>query len=355
MKPQSNLRAITRSSFLPISAIVLAAGIFIADTITDLEIAIPVFYTAVILLSVRFCNWRGVMLVGAGCMALTLLSDLLTPTTSASESGIINTIISLLAITATTYLAIKIQTVEGAVYEARAQLAHVARVTALGELTASLAHEVNQPLAATLINGNASLRWLSADPPNLEEAKQAVGRIVKDAGRAGEIIARVRALAKRSPPQKEWFNINQTLTDILTLTSSEINRNRITLRTDFAANLPSVLGDPVQLQQVILNLTLNAIEAINNLYDGPRELFVSSFKQGSAVVVTVRDTGVGLEHDKLDQLFQAFYTTKVDGMGMGLTISRSIIEAHGGQVSATPTKPRGAIFQFTLPIEERTL
>jgi C4-dicarboxylate-specific signal transduction histidine kinase len=351
MKPQSDLQAIAASSLLPVVTIALTAGIFIADTITDLEIAVPVFYTAVILISVRFCKKRGVILVGVGCMILTLVSDLLTPATRVSESGIINTTISLLAIAATTYLALKIETAERAVYEARAQLAHVARVTALGELTASIAHEVNQPLAATVINGNASLRWLSANPPNLDETRQAIERIVKDANRAGDIIARVRALAKRSPPQKVLFNINQTLSEIVTLTASEMQRNRIELHPDFQSDLPLILGDQVQLQQVILNLILNAIEALSKVHDGPRDLFVSSAKEGSlAVQVTVRDSGAGLELEKLDQLFNAFYTTKADGMGMGLTISRTIVDSHGGHILAMPNQPRGAIFQFTLPI-----
>ncbi len=354
MKSQSSLRALTASSILPVVAIALTAGIFIADTITNLEVAVPVFYTAVILISVRFCKNRGVMLVGAGCMALTLLSDFLTPTTRVSESGVINTVISLLAIAAVTYLALKIESAEGAVYEARAQLAHISRITALGELTASIAHEVNQPLAATVINGNASLRWLSADPPNLEEARQAVERIVKDGTRAGEIIAHVRALAKKNPLQKARFSINEILRETMMLTASEIQQNRIALQTDFRDDLPQVFGDRVQVQQVILNLLLNAIEAMNNKSHELRQLSVSSSNDGpAAVLVTIRDSGPGLKPERLVQLFNAFYTTKADGMGMGLTISRSIIESHGGRIWATSNEPRGAVFQFTLPVEEQ--
>jgi|SRR5580704_7023560 C4-dicarboxylate-specific signal transduction histidine kinase len=354
MKHQSNHGMMSASSLLPVAAIALTAAIFVFDTITDLEIAVPVFYTAVILISVRFCNRRGVVLVGAGCIFLTLLSDFLTPTTSVSESGIINTIISLLAIAATTYLAIKIESAESAVYEAREQLAHIARVTALGELTASIAHEVNQPLAAAVINGNASLRWLSGDPPNLEEAKQAIERIVKDGTRAGEIIARVRDLAKRTQPQKAWFNINGVVRDTVMLTASEIHQNRIALHTDFQDNLPEIFGDRVQVQQVVLNLLLNAVEAVNKTHDGPRELSISSSNEGMATVhVAIRDSGAGLTSVKLDQLFNAFYTTKAEGMGMGLTISRSIIESHGGRIWATPNEPRGAVFQFTLPLNKQ--
>jgi C4-dicarboxylate-specific signal transduction histidine kinase len=352
MKHQSNLGFLSKSSLLPVAAIALTAGVFVFDTITKMEIAVPVFYTAVILISVQFCNRRGVVLVGAGCIFLTLLSDFLTPTISASESGIINTAISLLAIAATTYLAAKIQTAEGAVYEAREQLAHIARVTALGELTASIAHEVNQPLAATVINGNASLRWLSANPPNLEEAKQAVERIVKDATRAGEIIVRVRSLAKRNPPQKAWFNINEVIRETVILTASEIHQNRIALHTDFDDNLPEIFGDRIQVQQVVLNLLLNAIEAVNKTSNGLRELSISSSKEEtSAALITIRDSGIGLKPEKIDQLFNAFYTTKDDGMGMGLTIGRSIIESHGGRIWATLNESRGATFRFTLPSE----
>jgi len=195
MQPQ-NLRAMTRASLLPVVAITLAAGIFVADTIADLEIAVPAFYTVVVLLAVRFCKKRGVILVGIGCCALTLLSDLLTAASGSTGIGFINTTISLLAIATTTYLAVKIESEKAAAYEARSQLAHVGRVTTLGELTASIAHEVNQPLAAAVINGNACMRWLAAEPPNLEEARQAAARLVKDANRASEIIAQVRALTK---------------------------------------------------------------------------------------------------------------------------------------------------------------
>ena len=167
----------------------LAAAIFVADTIADLEIAIPAFYTAVVLLSVRFCKPRGVILVGAGCIGLTLLSDLLTAASGETGAGVINTTISILAIAITTFLSFKIESEKAAAYEARSQLAHVGRVTTMGELTASIAHEITQPLAAVITNGNACVRWLAADPPNLDEARAAIGRLVKDANRASEIIA----------------------------------------------------------------------------------------------------------------------------------------------------------------------
>lgn len=350
MKPRI-LRAVTTASVLPVVTIMLAAAIFVADTITDLAIAFPAFYTAVVLLAVRFSRKRGVIFVGAGCCALTLLSDLLTANTGVSEAGIINTAISLLAITTTTYLAIKIEAEKAAAYETRSQLAHVVRVTTLGELTASIAHEVNQPLAAVVINGNACMRWLAAEPPNLDEARQAIARLVKDANRASDIIAQIRALTKSSPPQIDWLQINDIILATVTLIESEIFQNQVSLQTDLSGDVPLVQGDRVQLQQVILNLILNAIEAMNRAPAGSRELIISSAKNDSkGVLVSVQDSGAGLVPENLDRLFDAFYTTKPDGMGMGLAISRSIVEAHGGRIWAKPNSPRGAIFQFILPV-----
>jgi C4-dicarboxylate-specific signal transduction histidine kinase len=346
-----NLRAFTAPWLFPAATVALAAAIFIADTVADLEIAFPAFYTAVVLMSVRFCGRRGVALVGAGCIGLTLLSDLLTVASGSTGVGVVNTTISLLAIATTTYLSLKIESEKAAAYEARSQLAHVGRVTTLGELTASIAHEVNQPLAATVINGNACLRWLAGEPPNIDEARQAVTRLVKDANRASEIIAQVRALTKVSPPRKDWLVINDIILATVSLIDSEIVHNDVTLRTDLADDVPLVQGDRVQLQQVILNLVLNGIEAMNRSPQGPRVLTVSAARDESkGALVTVADTGAGLAPDNLDRIFSAFYTTKPEGMGMGLAISRSIVEAHGGRIWASPNSPRGAVFQFVLPI-----
>ena len=345
-----HLPSVKPNSLLPLAAIALTAAIFVADTITDLEIAVPVFYTAVILLSVRFCSRRGLVLVGLGCIALTVLSEFLTVESSASKAGIINTIISILAIIATTALVLKIESAERTVYDARAQLAHVARVTALGELTASIAHEVNQPIAATVINGNASLRWLSADPPNLDEARLAIERIVKDANRAAEIVGRVRKLAKRAPAQKVLCDINSIILEITTLTAAELRKHHIALETDLRAGLEPVFADPVQLQQVMLNLVLNAVEAMQDTAEESRSLYIGSAKDGSGgLLVTVRDSGAGLEPAAVARMFDAFYTTKSGGMGLGLTITRSIIEAHGGRIWAESSNSRGAVFRFTLP------
>ena len=335
---------IKASSILPMAAAVLATGIFVADTLTDLEVAVAVLYVAVVLMSVGFCRKRGVVLISFGCMTLTLLSYFLTPGGSPT-AGVINCGISLLAIGATTFLILKIKSVELTAQEARAQLAHVARVTTLGELTASIAHEVNQPLAANVINGNASLHFLAAQPPNLEEARQAIECIVKDANRASDVIARVRGLAKRTPPQKVLLNINETVNETILLATSEIQNNHVSLQMQFANDLPLIPGDYVQLQQVILNLILNAIEAMNGVAEVSRELLVrTAAGRSKTVFVAIHDTGLGLAPGKVDTLFDAFYTTKHDGLGMGLAISRTIIEAHGGRIWAEPNAPRGAIF-----------
>ena len=207
---------------LPVTTAALTAAIFAADTITDLEIAVPVFYTAIILLSVSFLKKSGIVFVGVGCIALTLLSDLLTVNTGVSEAGVINTALSLLAITSTTFLAVKIQSSKVAASEAQSQLAHVVRVTTLGELAASIAHEVNQPLAAAVINGNACLEWLAAHPPNFDEAKRAAALLVEDTHRASHILAQVRALTKGSNSEKGPVDINETILATVALIDGEI-------------------------------------------------------------------------------------------------------------------------------------
>jgi len=338
---------------LPAATVLLAAIIFIADTFTSLEVAVPAFYTAVVLLSVRFCNKRGVVYAAAGCVGLTVLSDLLTPG-SATEAGIINTLIGIAAIVTTTYLALQIETAMAAAYEARSQLAHVGRVTILGELTASIAHEVNQPLAAAVINGNACLRWLAADPPELGEARQAVESIVKDANRASEVIARLRALTARKPGETSKFVMNDVVDDTLALTGKEIESHRIFLQTRLGADLPPVSGDRIQLQQVLLNLILNAIDAIDATSAGARDLVLGTAPgESGSIVVSIADTGIGLPKEKPERLFEPFYTGKRGGMGMGLAISRSIVESHDGKIWAEANSPRGAIFRFSLPFASR--
>src|SRR6267142_2072672 len=245
---------------------------------------------------------------------------------------------------------------EAALQKAQAELAHVTRLTTLGELTASIAHEVNQPLAAIVTNSNTCLRWLASEPPNLDKTRQAIGRIIKDGNRASEVISRIRALVKNAPPRNDWVDVNEIIAEVIGLAQSEVERNRIFLKSHLSSDLPLVLGDRVQLQQVLLNLIINGVEAMGGLIDGPRELLVSSAKdEANGLLVAVRDTGVGLESASLSQLFDAFFTTKPEGMGMGLAISRSIIEAHGGRLWATANSTQGAVFQLTLPTRDQTM
>ena len=239
---------------------------------------------------------------------------------------------------------------EEALHRAQTELAHVTRVATLGEMTASIAHEVNQPLGAVVNNASACLRWLAGQSPNLEEARKSAALIIADGHRASEIISRIRALAKKAPPQKDWLDINETILEVIALARSEAQGNRIALQTQLSDDVPLILGDRIQLQQVILNLIINAIEAMSGVGEGPRELQVSSGKDDSqGALVAVRDSGPGLDPKSLDRLFTAFFTTKPKGMGMGLDISRSIIEAHGGRLWATANQLRGATFRFTLP------
>ena len=238
--------------------------------------------------------------------------------------------------------------------ELQMELAHANRVATMGQLSASIAHEINQPIAAVIANANAGLRWLGARRPDLDEVQQALSRIVRDGNRAGEVIGRVRALVKKVPPRRDRLDVNEAIREVIPLIQAELQRHRVGLQTRLADDLPLVPGDRVQLQQVIVNLIVNAFEAMTGVSDGSRELTIASGAAASNdVFVEVQDTGPGLDPANLDRLFQSFYTTKPDGMGMGLAISRSIVEAHGGRLSATPNEPRGAVFRFTLPVDPR--
>src|SRR5438552_2281650 len=243
---------------------------------------------------------------------------------------------------------------EDALHYAQAELAHVTRVATLGELTASIAHEINQPLAAVVNNATACVHWLAAH--NLEEARQSAAFVIAEGHRASEISGRIRALVTKAPSRKGRVDVNETILEVIALARSEVQSSGVSLRTRLGDELPLILGDRIQLQQVLLNLIINAIEAMNEVDDAPRELLISSARGDSqSVLVSVRDSGPGLNPDSLDRLFHAFHTTKPHGMGMGLAISRSIVEAHGGRLWAAANVPHGAVFQFTLPIGAETV
>jgi len=237
-----------------------------------------------------------------------------------------------------------------ALREAETELAHVNRITAMGELAASVVHETMQPISAAVTNAHAALRSLSGEPPDVGEARQALDRIVKAGNRASDVISRLRALSKKAPPLKDSVAINEALLDVIALTRGEVVKNRISLRTEFSEGLPPVQADRVQVQQVILNLIMNAVDAMIDVHGRPRELLVGTDRDASGgVVVRVTDSGSGLSSESFDRVFEAFYTTKPRGMGMGLSICRTIVEAHGGRIWASRTAGPGATLQFALP------
>jgi C4-dicarboxylate-specific signal transduction histidine kinase len=237
---------------------------------------------------------------------------------------------------------------EEALRKSQGELAHLARVMTMGELVASIAHEVNQPLAAVVNSASACVRWLDAQ--KLEEARRSASRAIAEGHRASDIVGRIRALAKNTPPHKDWLDVNETIQEVLALARSEIHRHGVALETQLSAQVPVILADRIQLQQVLLNLLMNAIEAMRGVSAGLRVLAVSS-ERGAApeVVIAVRDSGPGFDPQHLDRLFDAFYTTKAHGLGLGLAISRRIIAAHGGRLWASANVPHGAVVQFTVP------
>lgn len=239
-----------------------------------------------------------------------------------------------------------------ALIQAQSELAHLSQALTMGELTASIAHEVNQPLTAVVNYGNACLEWLSANPPDLQEARIAAETIVKDGTRAAAVLGRIRALFRKQPLSTEWLDMNSVIQELIALLRHEIARRRILLRTDLAANLPRVKADRVQVQQVLLNLIANAMDAARDVKDGPHEITVRSRRQNEeAISVAVEDNGCGLAPGTAEKIFDPFFTTKPHGTGLGLSISRSLVESHRGRLWAEPRPEGGAVLQFTLPIE----
>jgi C4-dicarboxylate-specific signal transduction histidine kinase len=238
---------------------------------------------------------------------------------------------------------------EEALRQAYADLTRVSRITSIGALTASLAHEINQPIGAAVANANACLRWLAADAPDLEEVRAAAAAIVKNGTRAAEIVARTRRLFEKGAPQSEPIDVDDVVRETVALLSGETTRHAVSIRTSLATGLPQIQADRVQLQQVLMNLILNGIDAMESVV-GAREITIASQMNDEAqIMISVADAGAGLAPELAEKLFDTFFTTKPHGTGMGLSISRSIISAHGGRLWAEPNEPRGALFRFTLP------
>jgi len=459
-----------RSRLLPVLAGLFAVGIFLVDTYVPLDIAIAVLYVVVVLIASNIYQRQGLLAAAAACMGLTLLSYFIVHA-PAADSALVRCLMSLAAIGATTFLALRNQAANAMLRErarlldlthdtifsrdtndtisywnlgaeklygwradeaigknshqlmrtifpepldsingelartgrwegelvhtkrdgslvkvasrwslqsddrnrligtletnnditersqaqealqvAQAELAHVSRLTTLGELMASIAHEVNQPLAGIVTNGEACLRWLNFDPPELGEVRSGLESIISDGVRASEVIWGLRALTKKTQSQRTRLDINELVEEVTKLVQRELLNNRVSLQLDLSQGLPNIMGDRVQLQQVVLNLIINGIQAMSSTDDRPRNMLVQSrLNEAGEVVVAVIDNGTGIDPAIADQLFGAFFTTKTSGLGMGLSICRSIIEAHGGKVIARNNQGPGATFQFTLP------
>jgi PAS domain S-box-containing protein len=240
---------------------------------------------------------------------------------------------------------------EHALLKTQTELAHLSRVMTMGELTSSIAHEVNQPLAAVVTNGDACLRWIAAEPPNLNKVRESVASIIQQAARAAEVITRIRALAKKATPQKTALRIDELIFEVIGLVGGELAKHHVFLETELESGLPVVFGDRVQLQQVILNLIANGIEAMSTVTGRPRDLSIATkTTEAGQILISVRDCGSGLTPELINHVFEAFFTTKQAGIGLGLSISRTIVETHGGRLWATPNPAHGATFQFTLPL-----
>jgi len=330
------------------------AGIFLVDTITSLEIAIAVFYAIVILTAARTLARPTLIALAVCCCCLTLLSFFLS-TSGDWRSGLVNLLISISAISMSAWLVLRIDAARSAAHAAQTQLTRLARAHSLSGLSAALAHEVNQPLAAIVTSGDACQRWLTREPPDLSRARDALARIRSDAERASHIIARMRSLARGEAPRPRAFDLSCAVNEVIALLGSALARHRIRTDIQFTPGLPDAYADRIQVQQVAINLLTNAIDAMTST--PTRHLRVVCTDHDDQLVVAVSDTGAGIPPDMLAHLFTPFYTTKAGseqsesaGMGVGLSISRTLIEANGGQLWAQSAPAGGASFQFSVPI-----
>ena len=325
------------------------AAIFALDTLTEYAVAAAVFHTAVILVAVRWFSPRLVIGVTALCIALTLASFALTPA-GAYRTGLINTGISILAIVITAYLGLKMVAAQNAAHAAQTQLLRITQATSLGQVTASIAHEVNQPLAAIVTSGNACQRWLAQQPPNLEKAGQALERILGDARRASDVIARIRSMARGEGPSKQKFDLNEAVREMVNLSGADLNQRSIAMDLQLAPGLAPAWCDRVQFLQVLGNLLLNAMDAMQDTAAVQRRISVATQALGQQLVLTVTDAGEGLSLQAKSHLFDAFWTTKREGMGLGLNISRHMAEANGGRIWATDREDGrcGAVFHVSV-------
>ena len=335
-----------------------AIAIFIVDTITSLDIAVGTLFVAVVLMASRFLRPRGIVTVGLGCIALTLLSWYLEPRAESPTVAVTNEFLSIGAIALVTLLARQAKQSEATLVdserrlrEVQMTLAHTNRLTTMGELMASISHELKQPIGATATNAEAGVRWLDVSPPNVDEARQSFDRIIKDAARANAIIERTRELSRKAVSRKERLQVNDVIGEVVALLDHEFLKHDVAVQTRLDKKLPLVEANRVQLQQVVLNLMMNAIEAMGALKGGPQELVIETATDHSGdVLVAVYDSGPGFATEHADRLFEPFYTTKASGMGMGLAICRSIVRDHGGRLWADARDvARGSVFRFTLP------
>jgi len=331
----------------------IMAAIFTVDTATHYEVAVAVFYALVILTAARIVRRHALLWLAAGCLGLTALSFLLTPHGDL-HAGLVNLAISITAIVMVTWLLVNMEAARDAAHAAQAQLLRLARVKRLDGLTTAIAHEVNQPLAAIVTSGHACQRWLGQDPPKLAKAELALNRILADAARASQIVTRVRSLSRGEPVQPSAFDFNMTVMEVASLSTDEMERHGIELALELAEGLPPAFADPVQIGQVIGNLVLNAIEAMAARPGRAHVLRLGSSMKDGRIVLTVADTGAGIPAAIQAHLFDAFWTTKPDGIGVGLSISRTMMEANGGQIRAEPAAGGGAVFSISVPLEPRS-
>jgi len=328
--------------------VVMMAAILVIDTTSDYEVAVAVFYAVVILTAARILRGRALIWLAVACIGLTAVSFAITPRGD-YHAGLINLAISLAAIVLMTWLLIKIEAAHAAAHLAQVQLLRLTRVQRLEGLTTAIAHEVNQPLTAIVTSGHACQRWLAQDPPNLGKARQALERMLNDAGRASQIVARVRSLSRGEPVQAVDFDFNQVVRDVVALSAPEMERHGIALLLELADDLPPAHADPVQIRQVIGNLLINAIEAMAATPAATHRLRLESGLKDGQIVFAIADSGSGIPATLEEHLFDAFWTTKPEGTGVGLSISRTMIEANGGQIWAEPAQPSGAVFRIRLP------